>query len=473
MVIDAIGAVAIALAMIGWIAGRCFLIYVFVVSTLLAAAAAIVLPALGYANIQPAHLLLGFLALASLSNRASLRTMGHSLAFPNEGFWLLATSAYAVLAAVFLPRLFAGMTYVFAIARTDIGPGLVALPLAPTSGNITQTVYFLGDLVCFLLFCGFASRPQELIAILRAILVAAALNLVFAAIDLTAFWAHLGDPLAVIRNAEYRMLNDEVVAGVKRIVGSFSEASTFAYFTAGFFAFCARLWLSEVHKRLTGTLALLSLCALVGSTSSTGYAATACFVGALFVRCLGQMLVRPVLRPVLGLVVAVPLIAAVGLISLRAYEPLWSVVDNMIDQTLFNKLSSDSGVERTRRNDQALTNFADTSGLGAGVGSVRASSFPIAVLGNIGLPGAVAYGIFLLLMFCGRRSRWQEPFPAACQSAGRWACFTQLAGASVAGSFIDLGLNFFIFAGLACAGPLPARSPLMQPQGGKLQVSAA
>jgi hypothetical protein len=145
----------------------------------------------------------------------------------------------------------------------------------------------------------------------------------------------------------------------------------------------------------------------------------------------------------------------------------------MIDQTVFDKLSSDSGVERTRWNEQAMVNFADTDGLGAGVGSVRASSFPIAVLGNIGLPGAVTYGIFLLQLFFGRRGRWQAPFPAACQGAARWACFTQLVAASVAGSFIDLGLPFFVFAGLACATPEPVRSALTLPTRKLLATSAA
>jgi hypothetical protein len=455
MEIEAIGFITIALAVIGWFVGPSFAIYVFVSSTLLSAAAAILLPSLGSANIQPAHLLLGFLALSAITSGPALRAIGNSLAFPNGGFWLLLTAAYAVLAAAFLPRIFAGATYVFAISRTDVGSGVVALPLAPTSGNITQTVYFLGDLVCFLVFCAYAGKPRGLITVVQAVLAAAVINLVFALIDLVVYWTGLGDPLTIIRNADYRMLEDATVVGFKRIVGSFPEASTFAYFTVGFFAFCTKLWLSGIHKRVTGPLALLSLCALVFSTSSTGYAATLGFVVALFVVSLGQVLTRPVPRPVLVLVTVTPLLVAAGAIGLRLYQPVWIVVQDMIDQTVLNKLSSGSGVERTRWNEQAMTNFADTQGFGAGVGGTRASSFPIAVLGNIGAPGAVLYGIFLLQLFFGRMNRWRAPFPAACQSAARWACFAQLVGASIAGSFIDLGLPFFVFAGLACARPEP------------------
>jgi hypothetical protein len=453
MEIEAIGAITIILAGLAWFAGGAVAIYIFVSSTLLSAAAAMVLPSLGGASIQPAHLLLGLLVLVTVAGGTSLRVIGNKLAFPHEGFWLLLTAAYAVLAAIFLPRIFAGATYVFAIARTEIGQGLVALPLAPTAGNITQTVYFLGDLVCFLVFCSYAAKPSGLTAMVWAILAAAALNLGFAAIDVIGYWSGVGDPLAVIRNADYRMLNDASVLGFKRIVGSFPEASTFAYFTAGFFAFCTRLWLTGIHRRVTGTLALMSLCALALSTSSTGYAATLTFLLVLFLVCVGRALTRPVPRAVVTLIVVMPLLVVGGSIGLRLYSPAWTALHDMIDQTVFDKLGSESGLERTRWNEQAMTNLADTDGLGAGVGSVRASSFPIAVLGNIGLPGAALYGIFLLQLLLARKNRWQAPFPAACQDAARWACFTQLVGASVAGSFIDLGLPFFVLAGLACADP--------------------
>ncbi|MGH7092932.1 MAG: hypothetical protein ACREFB_05300, partial [Stellaceae bacterium] len=277
MRIEAIGLITIALGLIGWVLGPDFTTTVFFSSTLLSAAAAILLTSLGQANIQPAHLLIGFLAATALVQPATLRRIGRSLVFPREGFWLALTAVYAVLSAVFLPRIFAGYTDVFAIARSQLGPGIIAIPLVPTSGNVTQPVYFAGDVVCFCLFYAYAGKPEGLTAITRAALVCAAVNLAFAAIDMGSYAAGLGDVLSVIRNGDYRMLNDATVLGFKRIVGSFPEASTFAYFTVGLFAFCARLWLGGVYSRTTGPLALLSLLTLVFSTSSTGYAATGGF----------------------------------------------------------------------------------------------------------------------------------------------------------------------------------------------------
>ena len=155
---------------------------------------------------------------------------------------------------------------------------------------------------------------------------------------------------------------------------------------------------------------------------------------------------------------AAPLVVAVLLIGARLDQPTWQTLQSMVDQSIVGKLASESGVERAKWNAQALINFSDTGWLGGGVGSVRASSFPVAVLGNIGAIGAATYGSFLFGLLFRRRNRWTAPFPAACQSGARWACLTQLIAASVSGSFIDLGLPFYIFAGLACAGPAPGHS---------------
>jgi hypothetical protein len=453
MRIEGLGIVVLLLGGLGWFLGEAFSIYVFLASTLLGAAAAIILTSLSYANVQPAHLLLLFIACAAVAKRRAAATLWRSLSFPNEGFWLLLTALYAVLSAVLLPRIFAGATYVFEIARTAIGPGIVAVPLAPASGNITQPVYFLGDVVCFLAFYTFASEPAGVKAITRAIFVCAALNLVFAALDLATWATGSAQLLSVIRNANYRMLDDATILGMKRIVGSFPEASTFAYFTLGWFGFCARLWLGGRHRRVAGPLALLSFAVLLLATSSTGYGGLAGFGATLYATTAARVLIRPVPRQMLSFLLVAPVLAALIFVGLRLDPPAWGALQNMVDKTVVGKLSTASGIERAKWNRQALVNFSDTDGLGGGVGSVRASSFPVAVLGNIGVIGAATYGGFLLALFFQRRNRWAESYPSDCQSAARWACFTQLIAASVSGSFIDLGLPFFVFAGLASAGP--------------------
>jgi hypothetical protein len=190
-----------------------------------------------------------------------------------------------------------------------------------------------------------------------------------------------------------------------------------------------------------------------------------------FVAGLARVFVGPIRKATLIMVAVLPLFVGLGLTVLRLDTPLWRTVSDVVDATIFDKMSSSSGVEREKWSAQALVNFADTHGLGAGAGSVRASSFPIAVLGNIGVFGALTYGVFLLQLFVRRRDQWRHAFPAACQRAARWACLAQLIGASVAGSFIDLGLPFFVFAGLACAGPEPVRVARAQHQPAAAAVS--
>ena len=465
MQIEVLGLIAFGFGLLGWVVGPGLSIPVLFVSTLLGAAAAITVTSLGDANIQPAHLMLGFVTVAALANRDLSVAAARALSFPRAGFWLLLTGAYAAVSAVIFPRLFAGATYVFAIARTEIGPGIIAMPLAPTSGNITQTVYFLGDIVSFVVFYAYACKPAGLKAITYAAIAAAAFDLAFAVIDLGGYWTGAGDLLAFLRNGSYRMLDDTVILDFKRIVGSFPEASTFAYFPLGYFAFCAKLWLDGIKTKLTGPLAFLLLLTLFFSTSSTGYVGTAGLLAALFVTSLVGLSTGPVTPRMLASGTIAPLLVAVLLIGVRLDQPVWNVFQSMVEKTLLDKATTQSGIEREKWNVQALTNFSDTEWLGGGVGSVRASSFPIAVLGNIGALGAATYTSFLFVLLFRRKNRWAAPFPAACQSAARWACLAQLIGASVSSSFIDHALPFFIFAGLACAGPEPARSPRTRPAG--------
>ena len=462
MQIEPLGLITMAIGLAGWLVGWPFLIGAFFLSTLMGAAAAINVTSLGSANMQPAYLLLGFVTGFAFVQRHLLREAVASLAFPNEGFWLAGTALYAVLSAIFLPRIFAGETYVYSIARTEVGFGLLLMPLAPATGNVTQTIYFLGDVICFLIFVTIARNPAGLKAIAAAGVACAAANLLFAALDLVTYWTGTPALLSFLRNASYRMLDDAAIGDFKRVVGSFPEASTFAYYTVGLFAFCSSLWLGRVWRYATGPIAILSLFALISSTSSSGYVGLAAFLAALFLVSLGQVATRPVSKSTFAFVATMPVLAIALVIGLRLSEQGWRIASNLVEETVLHKLDSQSGIERSLWNQQAMTNLADTDGLGGGVGSVRASSFPIAVLGNIGIVGGLAYAAFLLQVLLRHRRGWTDPFPRGCQSAARWACVAQLATASVAGSFIDLGLPFFIFAGLSCASSRPALAPVFR-----------
>jgi hypothetical protein len=60
-----------------------------------------------------------------------------------------------------------------------------------------------------------------------------------------------------------------------------------------------------------------------------------------------------------------------------------------------NKVDSDSYRERTLMNTLALQTSHDSFYLGAGWGSVRASSFACSLMGNVGIPGVALFLLFL------------------------------------------------------------------------------
>jgi hypothetical protein len=454
MTIEFIGLITLTFGILCFVLGAAFAVYVFVISTLFGAAAAVLLTVFA-ANIQPAHLLLGVLVACLMTRSDSWQYVFDCLKFPRAGFWLLLTVLYGIMSAVLLPRLFAGLTYVYTI-RVEARAGNL-LPLGPSSGNVTQTVYFIADFVCFVVISAYASTNDRIRTIAYAALTCAALNLVFALLDLITFWTNSVDMLAFVRNASYRMLNESEVAGLKRIVGSFSEASSFASFTLGFFAFTGRLWLLGVFPRLTFALTAGSLGALAFATSSTGYVGLSIIAAMLYLDRLGLLLVGPVNAQTLGFICALPLLISIFAILLALNDAQWIYVHDLLDNLIFEKLSSDSGVERTQWNRQGLTNLLETFGFGAGIGSLRASSFPIAVLASIGIIGGITYSAFLLsVLLFSRREHGPDANlqMKAFQSAARWACLACLIAASVAVPFIDLGLIFFVFAALACAKPV-------------------
>ncbi|GAC1327001.1 MAG: hypothetical protein NVSMB26_00130 [Beijerinckiaceae bacterium] len=152
----------------------------------------------------------------------------------------------------------------------------------------------------------------------------------------------------------------------------------------------------------------------------------------------------------LAFVVFAPLAALVALGLAFLHPPTIAALGDLVDVTLFNKLASGSGVEREAWNRQAYAAVTSTWWLGAGIGSVRASSWLVAVPANIGAFGALMYGLFIAGTFFTRRYGETKDL-TVIRMAAQHACLAQLIASSASGSFIDLGLPFFAFAGASAA----------------------
>ncbi len=458
MTVELIGIIALVFGLVGLFLPLSFMVYVFLCSTLLGASAALTLDSLGGTSVQPAHLLLGFLAYGSLTERGNWQRVVRTMSMGRPGFWLLLTMIYGTVCAYVMPRLFVGQTLIFPV-RSEGG---YRMSLGPAMSNLTQSIYFIGDFVCFILISGYAATVSGRRVLGGAALFCAGLNLGFAVLDLATYFTNTSDALAFIRNANYSMLSDTELAGFKRIVGSFTEASAFGAVTLGYFAFASKLWLLGIRPRLTLTLTLCSLAALVFSTSTTAYVGLAGYLAVAFLEVGVRFFRRPITPQMAAFIFGVPVLAAILGIALAMNETYSVYIQSLVDQFVLNKMSTASGIERATWNRQAMQNFYDTFGFGVGNGSLRSSSFPVAVLANFGVMGTILFGAFFITLFQPNASS-PDNLDDAYRRAAKSTCIAWLITATTSGALVDLGLPFFALAALACASP--ARAPSLRPVG--------
>jgi hypothetical protein len=449
MSVEPIGIVAILIGISCLFLGNRESVVAFGIAPVFGSAAAMFF---GPANILPGHVLLGFLAVGIITRRRESQALIRSLRFGKPGFWFAVLAGYGVLTAYFTPRLLAGMTMIIPLGSTIYGDTGAAVPLVSVSSNFTQSVYLVGDLLCFGMTVAIASSEAGFLAVLSGMIGYCVANIVFAFLDIATFTTGTQFLLSFMRNAQYVLHTDDQVAGVKRIVGSFTEASAFARSTLGVFAFCGTLWLCGRRPVLTGLIALVALGLVIFSTSSTGLVGAPVIVVVLFATAIGVSGRRWNSKFATVAIVFLPLIGVAIALWIAIDPALSKLVYNYIDVIVLGKSTSDSGVERNSWNVIALQNFSDSFGLGVGLGTVRTSSFLIALLANVGVPGTFVYGCFAYGAFVRKRGI-RGSLTADARLAARNGCLGLLAGDMLASPGLDQGLFFCILAGLASSAP--------------------
>jgi hypothetical protein len=420
-----------------------------VVATLLGSAAAILI---GTANIPPAQVLLAFLATITLKRRLEGTRTIQAMSFPEPGFWLMCLVIYGLLSGFLMPRLMEGSMPIIPLGTSEYANTGFTVPLGPVSGNLTQGIYLVADFACFIMIVAIASTQAGFATIASALVAYAAGNVLFAVLDLGTFATGTQWLLDFIRNAQYTLHIEEQIGGLKRIVGSFTEASSFARSTLGALGFTGTLWLCGYRPALTGTLALASLALVVLSTSSTGLAGAPAVLLILYVTALMRLGFHPSRPFRSAAVMCAPLLVVAVILAAQLDDEAAKPIRDYIDVLIFNKSATDSGIERNSWNTFALQNFLDSYGLGVGLGTVRTSSFPIALLSNVGVPGTIFYLLFAASAFLRRRGT-PRTFPADVRLAARNACLGLIVGDTFAATTLEQGLFFFVLAGIACAEP--------------------
>jgi hypothetical protein len=454
MKIELIGLITAFLGLLVLFKGPRFGVTALAVSTLLGSAAAIQLPALGGSSVPPSALLLAFFVVTILSSEQLRRLLPLTVAYPSPGFWLLAICVYAGLSAIFFPTIFEGLIFVYPLARVD--PTKVILTsLTPQAANITQPAYLLADLLCFVAVSAFAIAGGT-VAICRAIVITSAANLFFFVSDALSYFGSLQDALSIIRNAHYTIFDVSNLAGQKRFIGSFTEPTAFAYATIGLLVFCFVLSWQGIWRRVTGSIAILLLAAVLLSASSAGYVTLGVCGTGIYAFCLVRLLIGQATRQEVAFVLASPVVLLLMVVATMLNPSLWDQLLNFLDATLYSKLETASGIERTLWNAVAVRAFVDTFGFGTGLGSVRASSFEVAVLSNIGLLGAVLFIAWFISLgrAAQRASRSPVAIERAIARAGTAAWLALLIHASLDASTPDLGFAFSIFAAVSASPAL-------------------
>lgn len=463
--------VAALIALIGYFFGAPLTIGLFA-SLPLGSTAWASLPALGGSSPVIYTLFAIGIVLTTAFRKTILAELGQVFShFPGAGALVILT-AYAILGAIIMPRLFEGQTPVFVPIRGAIRE----LTLAPVPGNITQPGYFTLGTLTFLALCVLMLRREHMALVRKGFFAFIIVHAGLGILDLAAKMAGIGDILLPIRTANFALLTEVVQSGFWRINGGFPEASSFGIVSLACLGFCYAYW-RHTSSRSVFVLMGIMLLLLLLSTSSTAYGGLALMGLGPAVTLLRSALRNrfsrdDVLMAGLGVLLSV---GAVGLfiVNERAFDP----VVGLFEETVLNKSESDSGRERGYWNSRSLQNFGDTSGLGIGLGSSRSSSWLISVASQWGLIGSIAMAVLVYVLARGLSGikRTQENADLFALSAGARACaIGGLLGAAISGSGADPGITFVVALAVVAAcryhAPTKPEVPRVAEADGLLQM---
>jgi hypothetical protein len=397
------------------------------------------------------------LLLGVAARRGFWQDVGNVLGQIRAAWVVLGLMIYAVIGSFLFPRLFAGQTSAFVPSR--VRNGVFEVPLEPVSGNISQTAYLVLGGLTFLAVCVQLVRSGRLDEIRRGFLIWCTLHTSLGVLDLFGKLAGAGDVLAPIRTATYVMLTEADESGFARITGAYPEASAFGGISLACLAFCFTYW-RRTQSRLALCLSMTLFLLLVLSTSSTAYVGLA-----ILSLPVGLSVARSMLAGKLTLeevfILIVLTVGVFGLLAVSLYKPsFFDPFARLLENTIVNKSTSASGQERAYWNYKSLQSFLDTGGLGIGFGSSRASSWPIAVLSQLGFIGALIMAALAAMLAWGVRGLHGnlDPQTESVIVSVRACALAGLVSGSINSGSADPGMVFFIALGVISVSRVLARA---------------
>ncbi|TXN75906.1 hypothetical protein FV228_02115 [Methylobacterium sp. WL18] len=359
---------------------------------------------------------------------------------------------YGVFSAFVFPRAFLGLFEVVPISITLSGADI----LHPSSGNFTQSCYFILSYATSLIFSVIGLSSATRLHYRRALIWSAYALVVSGIIDLVAFTLGISTVLEPFRTASYAFLTDVEAEGVKRVVGLMPEASTYGTACVGMMGtllFLRPLY-EEVSERRSCRIAIVLLGIMtVLSTSSTGFIGLA-MLGAVYAcDLLYRMLNKDSFRrgniPGELMVVSLSALSVVFMFLLNPalFDPLLAMLNTMV----FQKTTSASYVERSMWTRFGWNAFLETGGMGAGLGSIRVSNWTVSILGSTGSFGAaLMFGFIVQCLLMGARNASGEM--RAFVAALKLSLLPILGMYSLVATVPDIGIPLAVSLGLISSG---------------------
>ena len=353
---------------------------------------------------------------------------------------LMAFIAYGLIVTYTAPFLFQGAPIMGLnnITRSQLGFG---------SGNITQPLYLLAAFAITISIYQLLLQTNTRRMIYQAIFVGAAMAIAAGLIDMATAGTGL---LAPLRTATYVIMDSDDVGGMRRVIGFNTEASAYGALVLSFGAMIYFMRLGEalggVYARIQTPMALALIALTVLSTSSAAFLGLAVLGGIAVVA--NVMALRHPADEKRALIQLLVIGAGILLVAalVVATPSMFNGAVELVDSLIFKKTSSSSYSERSSWNIVSLEGLVATGGYGVGVGSTRASSWPVAVLSSTGVIGGLLMIMFFLRL--GTLSlRGANDDIRRVVTGARYSLAVCLVPGAVAGTLVDFGaFNATLFA---------------------------
>lgn len=423
----------------------------------------------GGANLLPQSACAALLIGKVLMQRGNITRGTEAALDPQRLALFTAFLVYAVLGALVLPRVFAGMFEVVPVSAFRFGTDI----LKPGAGNITQSCYMAlsyATTLCFTII----GQTDGMRAHFRTALLCGAYALIGTGIlDFVTYTLHISAVLDPFRTATYALLTDVEAEGAKRVVGLMPEASSYGSACVGMLSLI--IFMRPFYRQgLEQVLAVVAIALLMAmtmlSTSSTAIVGLGVMGGVYGLDLMVRMLDphnprRDQLNIEISLIILVVFTIFVSfVVKPDLFDPIVSLVNKMV----FQKASSASYAERSLWNRVGWHAFLDSGGLGAGLGSIRVSNWGISILGSTGLFGAVLMFGFIVQQLLAV-PRMAPAYVKQFAAVSKLGLLPTLIMYQLSGTIPDIGILAAAVLGMVAAthavrpasspGPVPAVRP--------------